>query len=276
MANTALARIDETTGKIEEIVKTCNITSLAAMSSLTQAVTLATGIQQLRSLLTDDVMNAVFMPLQSSALGFLTDKDAPPKDITPDERRVWVPGYKVNVVRDVVVEMLIHGLRPVGNEINIISRRMYAAKNGLARLVGEFPGLTDLVVVPSAPCLNDKGSDARIAVNASWRLNGSPMSLSRDVTKRQDGTIQDERFSIRVNYGMGADAIAGKAMRKAYAAILSTLTGSKLTIQDGDITDTIGEIVESKPIALPDQDGKRMHLGSKREPSPMREPGQEG
>jgi hypothetical protein len=282
--NTALATIESTAADIEKILETCNVVALKEMTGLVQTIKLAAGIQQLRAALTDEVMVRVFMPLQSSPLGFLTDKDQHPKEwneYTPEQKREWKPGYPLAVVREVVIETLINGLRPIGNEINIISRRMYAAKNGVMRKLSEFPGLSDLVIVPGAPVINEK-NEARIAIHATWKVNGVPFSMIRDVEKRADGTASDTRFSIRVNFGMGADAIIGKATRKIYKAILDQLTGSALSLPDGDVLDTIGEEIAQGPApspAPPEQDGKRMKVGAKpAEPvdsppaKPMREP----
>ncbi len=224
------------------------------MPILAQTVTLATGMQKLRQVLTDEIVKTVFMPLQGTALGFVTDRD---RD----------GGYPAPVVRDCMVEAMIFGLRPIGNEINIIAGRMYAAKNGLVRLVNEFPGIANVIVTPGAPVTNDEKGESRISVRASWTLNGERMQMIRDATKREDGSMCDERFVIRVNKGMGADAIIGKATRKAYKAIYDILVGGHLVLSDGDATDTTGVEIssESKPIAPPEQDGKRMHLGKRRE-----------
>ncbi len=248
MANETTA-IQRATSEIETVLQSCNAMALREMPALTQAVTLATGVTQLRKVLSDDLVKAVFMPLQGSPLGFVTDKDKE-------------GGYGIAVVRDCMIEAMIHGLRPVGNEINIIAGRCYAAKNGYARLVSTWPGLTDLALTPGVPqMVGDKG--ALLAFRAAWRLNGVQMELVRDLTKRADGTPSDTRIAVRVNSGMGADAVIGKATRKFLKQIYDLLSGSKLTIQDGEAIDTVGE-VQSEPApapAPPEQDGKRIKMG---------------
>jgi hypothetical protein len=276
--STAISKIDNAILNIEEIIKTCNVTALVEKPALQQAVVLATGISQLRTALTEEVMNAVFMPLQSSPLGFCTDRDVLTKDqkskMNPQEIERWTPGYRVVVVRDCLIQSMIHGLRPVGNEWNIISKRMYAAKNGMGRLVSEFPGLTDLSIVPNAPQLSGDKSEARVGVTARWLLNGKPMSLVRDMQKTSDGLVVDTRFAIRVNYGMGSDAIIGKSIRKTYKSILDLLTGSTLTIPDGDVIDTVGtEMAEPAPApAPPEHDGRRMKIGNNSGPRREQQP----
>ena len=268
MANNS---IELATTEIENVLAQCNAARLRELPVLTQMVALATGIQQLRKVLNKDLVESTFMPLQGSALGFITDRD---RD----------GGYDGQTVRDCMIEGLIHGLRPVGNEINIISGRCYATKNGYARLVSEFEGLTDLELMPGVP--HAAGDGALVPFTARWRLNGKPDQIVLEYVKRPDGSISDTRIAVKVNKGMGADAILGKAERKMLKRIHTRLTGSKLSLTDGDAMDTTGVAVSepTPPLAPPEQDGRRMSLGAKKteEPDmetgelPMREPGEEG
>lgn len=249
MANEPTTAIQKATTEIERVLSECNAMTLREMPALSQAVTLATGINTLRKAMSDDLMRQVFMPLQGSALGFITDKD---RD----------GGYPVSVVRDCMIEAMIHGLRPVGNEINIIAGRFYAAQNGFARIVAEYPGLTDLVLTPGVPVfVGDKG--ALVPYRATWQLQGKRQEIVCDVVKRADGSASDTRIAVRVNAGMGSDAVIGKAKRKLLKRVYETITGSKLNMTDGEVIDTVGE-VQSEPApapAAPEQDGKRIKLG---------------
>jgi hypothetical protein len=250
--------IEKATTEIENVLNKCNVMALREMKTLMQAVTLAHGVTQLRRLLSDDIMKSIFMPLQGTPLGFVTDKDKE-------------GGYPISVVRDCLVEGMIHGLHPIGNEWNIIAGRCYAAKNGYARLVAEFPGLTDLCLVPGVPAAaGEKG--ALVPFRATWRLNGKTMELLRQAVKMPDGSINDTRVAVKVNAGMGADAIIGKATRKILKAIYDQITGSKLTLSEGEVLDTVGEVVsEPSPAPAPaSEDGKRIRLGRNRET--VREP----
>jgi hypothetical protein len=266
MANDKLATLENASAAIEEALKKCNTMALKELPALKQAIVLAQGMNLLRSSLTDDVMRSVFMPLQGSTLGFVTDKDQ-------------TGGYPLEVVRDVLSEGMIRGLYPVNNEINIIAGRCYGAKNGFARLLREFPGLTDLRVTPGVPH-NAAEKGALVPMHATWMLNGKPMDMVRDVSKDPDGCIHDTRIPVRVNSGMGPDAIVGKALRKMYKAIYDMLTGSTLTLEDGEVGESIpavGVTVNPEPSpapAEPEQDGQRIKLGKK--PEPIRQPGEEG
>lgn len=261
--------VKSATVAIESALKTCNVAALREQTPMAQAVILATGMQSLRKAMSDDVVREIFMPLQGTGLGFITDKD---RD----------GGYPIPVVRDCIIESMVMGLRPVGNEFNIIAGRAYAAKAGVARLVQEFPGVSDLVITPGvAQMVGDKG--ALVPMRASWYFHGEPKALIRDIEKNQDGSMRDTRVMVRVNSGMGADAIIGKATRKVLKAILDQLTGSVMQIADGETVDTIGEVVTepTAPLAPPEQDGQRIKLGRNREqPKPAEtersEIGQEG
>jgi len=255
MTNDKLSTIDQVTQEIERVLEQCNVATLKEMAPLRQAVVLATGMTQLRKALTNEVVQKVFMPLKDSPLGFLTDEASRRKDN--------LPPYGVEDVREIMVECLVNGFQPINDEINIISRRMYGAKNGYARKVRELPGLTDLVITPGVPALMDKG--ALVPMRARWRVNGTPHEMVRDVSKTPDGVVHDTRIPVRVNAGMGADAIAGKATRKMLKAIYDAMTGSALTTEDGEVgeaIDTDGVVVDPTPApAPPEQDGKRVKVG---------------
>jgi len=260
---TATTAIEKATTDIEAALAECNVAALKQLPALRQAVVLATGVSQLRAALTDDVMKRVFMPLMGSPLGFITDKDRE----EPNKR------YGIEVVRDCLIEGMIRGLRPTNNEINIISRRCYAAKNGVARLLSEVDGLSNLETLTGVP--HNMPSGALVPVTIRWLLNGTQHERVFDIVKRKDGTSTDRRIPVRVNAGMGADAIIGKVTRKAHKAVLDQLTGSALTVQDGEVLDTEGvEIPAEGPApapAPPEQDGRRMNLKDQKASAPQTE-----
>jgi len=237
---------------IEEAISKCSPSSLVDLPSLSQAVSLAKGIRTLRETLSSALMAHVFMPLQGSPLGFLADKV-----------------YDESTVKECLIQALIMGLRPINNEFNIIGGKAYAAKNGLERIVRSWPGLSALTIDLSVPQMaGDKG--AMVAVRASWLLNGKRCEYSRQQSKTEDGEMFDNRIAVRVNSGMGADAIHGKAYRKTYKGILDLLSNGALSIDDADAIETVGVAVPQAQLP----EGRRMTLGeAKKAP---REPGQEG
>lgn len=172
---------------------------------------MAEGIVRLRELMTPDVMKAV-MVLQGSQLGFLTDKD---RD----------GGYDLQAVRDVFIEATLMGARPIGNEFNIISRKAYLTLPHFRRKIREFPGLTDLKTSWGLKAAEVKsGTSIDVPYVVTWKLSGNPMRI--------EGTIP-----VRVNSGMGADAVLGKTHRKVLNLVWQRVTGSEHTLPEGDVTD---------------------------------------
>lgn len=210
---------------VTKVVGECSLDAIGQMEPIAQQLRMARGIAELRRVLTPQMMQDI-MSLQNSALGFKTDK--------PDG------GYSVEVVRDVAIEALLRGARMVGNEVNIIGGNFYAAKGFFVRKLREFPGLANLTRMVAPPRqAGDKG--ALVNCSATWTLNGVPQELPpRDIP-------------IRVNSGMGVDAILGKAQRKLDAAIYSQITGCEWV--EGDADDVRAERarnVTAEPVAEPE------------------------
>lgn len=174
-------------------------------SQFKRAMMVAESVGELRRLLTPEVM-ANIMRLQNNAIGFRTDNAA---------------GYPLDVVRDCLIEATLRGVYPVGNEFNIISGRCYITKEGYWHKLKDIPGLS-WVEVPGIPRIAGDGSGAICKIRIEWTLNGEKSS-------------QELEMAIRVNKGMGADAIVGKLTRKARAWLYTTITGQDAG--DGDAED---------------------------------------
>lgn len=217
---------------IEGIVGECGLDVLRDENQLVRTMKLAAGIGALRKLITNEMMQDVMM-LQGTSLGFRTDKDSS-------------GGYPVNVVKDCMIETVLKGGNMVGNEMNIISARAYFTKEFYTRKLREYPGLTDLVLSPSVPVLRD--TKAYVSYSATWKLNGRPDRMDR-VVRKVDSVDVDSRIPVKVNAGMGDDAILGKAERKMRKAIYDYLTGSETS--DGDISDVVDRpALQSRPASL--------------------------
>ncbi len=225
---------------IEKTTKECSPQVLKAMGTWERAIVLANGVQELRALISDKSVVAL-LPLINSSLGFRTDK---PK----------ADDYPLEVVKDCLIQALLMGLYPIGNEFNIISGRTYVTREGFTRLLAEFEGLTDLKINPEVPrMIREDG--AIVAINASWIINGKRDELRREIP-------------VRINKGMGADGILGKADRKIKAAIYARLTGSSFT--------TEGEVEE--PVAgsertTPAKSGAALLAEMGKKPEPQNTPG---
>lgn len=179
----------------------------------------ANAIHTLRALLTPDVMKNI-MELQNSPLGFMTDrKDAP---------------YSAAVVTDCIIEATLNGVSPFGNEFNIIASRCYITKNGMKHKLRDVDGLS-YTITPGIPRM--AGDGAIVAMSIEWTLNGK--SDKKEIS-----------FAIRVNKGMGADAIIGKATRKASAWLFEAVTGT--AINEGEADDAIP--TTATPVTSPIED----------------------
>lgn len=226
---------EEMVARIESAIEKHGVHRLVGLSPIAQIVKLAEGMKALRAALPNSFVETTILPLQGSQLGFLTDRDGK-------------GGYETSVVKDVVVEAMMRGFNVVGNEFNIISGKFYGAKAGFERLVSTYPGLTDLDMQPGLPQVNKEMSGAAVPFVATWRLDGKKMEIRCENTK--DGT--DNRIPVKINAGMGPDAILGKAYRKMYFRIYKRLTGSAFGLVDGDATDgPIDTVGEAAPAAAP-------------------------
>lgn len=170
------------------------------------------AITQLRALLTPEYMKPI-MALQGNKLGFRTDKDRN-KDGTKGT------GYPEEIIKDCLIEAVLTGLQPYGNQFNIIAGNMYPTKEGIGSLLEKYEGLKYLIV-PELPRV--KGEAAAVVMIIKWNINNGGWNE------------QNLDVAIRVNDYMGTDAIIGKATRKARAWLYSTITGSE--ISDGDVSD---------------------------------------
>lgn len=201
--------------KIQELEAICQeygLQKLAGMGQIAQTLALAEGIVKLEQAITPEVMRPI-MALQGKRLGFLTDKD---KD----------GGYNETIVKRCTIEALLRGVRPVGNEMNIIAGNFYATREAFVRLLREFEGLTELRLDFAVPRMSNGG--AVVLCKASWKLNGVPDSMEAEIP-------------VKVNNGMGSDAILGKADRKMRARVFNRLSGSEFP--EGDVREDLEEKV---------------------------------
>ncbi len=200
----------------------------AGANEAVKALIVARSVKQLKSLLSDAVMTDI-MELQNSPLGFRTDK----KD----------GGYRMDVVRDCVVQAFMRGLRVTGNEINIIAGNLYVTKEGFERLLSELDGLVNLKIQIGVPVTSEGG--ALVPARAEWVYHG----VSDGIVWEKEVNA-DYRIPIRVNAAMGIDAIIGKAKSKVLRNIYARATGTRLAAES-DVDDAI-EVVATEGV----EDGK--------------------
>jgi hypothetical protein len=247
--------IEKSVQDVEQVVLECGIVALKEQPALMQAINLARGVKALKAIITKELVESVFLPLQNTPLGFLTDKAD--------------GGYDGPTVRECVIEGLLRGFRPVGNEMNIIAGRFYGTKNGFERIVLQYPGVSNVELDLGVPRLvADKG--AVVPCEARWTVNGKKMVLYCGPPREAGGL--DTSIPIKVNSGMAADAILGKATRKLYARIYQRLTGCA-----SDIIDAEGEGLtvpaQSLPApADPSKDGQRIKMNGNKRPDAAHDP----
>jgi hypothetical protein len=201
-----------------EIAKKLNGSVLKVLSSekligFEKAYLIAQAVQELNNMLTPEYLKPI-MALQGNKLGFKTDKDSS-------------GGYPEAVVKNCLIEAVLMGVQPFGNQFNIIAGNCYITKEGFGYLLSNLSGLS-YEIIPQLPRIKDQS--AAVLMNIRWSING--MVKERQVD-----------FPIKANQYMGADGVIGKATRKARAWLFNTITGSE--ISDGDVTDIDAKVVST-------------------------------
>lgn len=210
-----------------ELIQKLDSSVIAVLSSdkligFQKAYLVAQATSDLKKLLTPEYMKPI-MELQGSRLGFKTDKDK-------DKEK----GYGEDIVKNCLIEAVLMGVQPVGNQFNIIAGNMYITKEGYGELLKKIPNLKYDIIFDNIRITPDKQS-ALVSSIITW-------SLKSEENKK---TLE---LNIKVNQYMGADAIVGKATRKARKWLFETITGVETS--DGDVSDVDYKIVSSK-INLP-------------------------
>lgn len=172
-----------------------------------RAYATAKSIEVLKTLLTPEYM-APIMQLQGNRLGFKSDKDKS-------------GGYPMDVVKNCLIEAVLMGLQPFGNEFNIIAGNTYATKEGVGRLLATWKGLKYSLIC-GIPKPNQDGKSAVVEVIIKWTINN----------ESKEETIP---ISIKMDAYTSVDAMIGKATRKGRAWLISNISG--IEIVEADVTD---------------------------------------
>lgn len=189
-----------------------------------KAYLLAESTARLKEMLTTQYMKPI-MQLQGSRLGFKTDKDTS-------------GGYSEAIVKNCLIEAVLSGVQPFGNQFNIIANNMYITKEGYGYLLKNIEGLS-YNIKHSLPRIDQAKGSSAIVMNIEWSMNGG-------VTQKHSIDIP-----VKVNKFMGTDAVIGKALRKSRKWLYETITGSETS--DGDIIDHDGfvkaEVINAEDVA---------------------------
>lgn len=207
----------------QEVIQKLNDTVISVikadgMQGFEKAFLIAEAAGKLKAALTPEYMKPI-MELQGNRLGFKTDMDSE-------------GGYKEPVVRNCLIEAVLTGVQPFGNQFNIIAGNCYITKEGFGYLLSKFPGLT-YEIIPALPriSMSNEKQSAAVVMKITWTLNGETKTREID-------------FAIRMNKFMGTDAVIGKATRKARAWLFWTISG--IEVGDGDVTDVDAKVMDSK------------------------------
>lgn len=185
-----------------------NLFSSKIKTGFQRAYLVADAVQKLQQALTPEYMRPI-VALMGKQIGFRTDKDT-----TPEK-------YSENVVRECLIEAVISGVEPTGNQFNIIAGRCYITKEGYGHLLSKVDGLNYRISF-ELPRINDKSAAVRAIIE--WQiLNGEKQAQILDLP-------------IKVNSFMGADGVLGKAERKARKWLYTHVSGVELP--DDDVSTT--------------------------------------
>ena len=186
------------------------------MKSFEKAYIVAEAISNLQVLLTPEYMKPI-LALQGNRLGFRTDKDKN-------------GGYSEAQVKNCLIEAVLMGLQPTGNQLNIIAGNTYPTKEGLGYLLANFQGL-DYSLKTGLPRVSSEKTSAAVMVTIKWTLNGRSFEESFEIP-------------LKIDSYSSVDAMIGKATRKGRAWLYSRISGTEIT--DGEIEDTEAKVVSSK------------------------------
>ncbi len=186
-------------------------------------------VQKLESILTDEIMDAVFMPLMNKKIGFRTDRDPS----RPDKRTGVAPKpYTREVVRTCIIDAAANGLLPTGNQFNIISSTMYPTKEGYTAL------LAKLKASPMQLVYTFEFDPETKAVSADPTYVAIPCRVGYK-TSREDMKGWFKYVAMVKSNGETSttDQLRGKAERKCKKAFFEFLTG--IDLGDADASETI-------------------------------------
>lgn len=189
-----------------------------ALQGFEKAYHIANAIADLKTLLSPEYMKPI-MALQGNKLGFKTDLDTK-------------GGYPEDVVKNCLIEAVLTGFEPWGNQFNIISGSMYGTKEGFGAVLNKTKGLK-FDIIPGLPRINAAKDGAAVLMKITWTYGNEP-----EQSKEID-------FAVKMNQYAGVDAAIGKATRKARAWLFNKINGTE--VGEGDVMDIDHKVVPSKP-----------------------------
>ena len=229
---TELSVKDQATQALEVAVKSARTGLEEAVGDIAKGIATARGIREIKNALNDDIMKD-FMMLMNSPHGFKSDK----KD--------GGDFYKVEVVRDCMIDAFLKGAKVVNNEFNIIVGQCYLTKNFFERKIKELPYIRDLKYsIGTAAKAGAKS--AAMPGQASWfdTRDGEAHEAHFTVTEAGD-------FRIVVNAwdGSSPSELYGKGESRLLRRIYKQMSGFDISDEPGRTVE--GAVVQPAPLAEP-------------------------
>ncbi len=165
----------------------------------------------------------IIRSLMNTGIGFKTDRN-------PNDPKNKQAPYDDEIVKNCVVQAIMHGLRIHGNEFNILGGNFYATKEGLERIVNTNP-LLEREIKEKIKQMKQSSDTGTWAITYEYEFKLKECAeVKGEVTFYIKGKMG--------NYEIPLDAIQGKAKRKLYKVIYNKMTqGFKL--EDADDIDDI-------------------------------------
>lgn len=235
-----LAPTDERIAKLEDAAKRAAVIETKyGADTIGAALCKANALATLRRLITPEIMQQAILPLMGTRIGFLTDKD--------NDRD---GPYPEGVVKDAVIEAFMDGVPLIGNRFNILGKRFYLTREGIAFKLDRFPGLTyeitpaiptderppEYVRMPDGKSVLKKG-EATVCVSVTWKVAGAD--------KEENCRLLS--FRVSVNRGMSTEAVQGKAWCRAAKWLWTKVSGYDVAVTDGEGVTIDAEYSEVKP-----------------------------
>ena len=158
----------------------------------------------LRETMTDQVVERYFRPLAGQKFGFRTDRN----------------NYPTEVLRSCIIDAILLGLAPTGNQFNIISGNCYPTKEGYTNLLKKI------------------GVDYKIEILPNTSQDNSYAIMPCRVTYTY-GTAKNAKWDkdivIPKRGNENHDLLAGKANKRIKQALYEYLTGTDWGYSDDEI-----------------------------------------
>ena len=189
-----------------------------ALSPADRLILAPAAVTQLRKAMSQELVEAILLPLAGSPLGFTTDRD-----YLVAEGKGQPYGWQT--VRDCAIQAVVLGFPLSGNSWHIIQERFYGGKDGYAGLLDQVCAYSPSAKVP--PIGKDlfmNGGYVPVPVVVKWKLLNAPDD--------EPAKIFSKTYQCRLNKKQktAVEFLAGKAFRKAFKDLLRVVTGFSVDV----------------------------------------------